>query len=241
MDVDAIVSRQVRRARQGRGWKLPDLAQALAEVGVPLSVASLSRIEAGRKGDEDSPPRPVSVRELLALARVLKVPPPYLVTPIPVPGRDKDGRPVPAPAWEPIELSDEVSLHPMKGLQWFLGVGEAGGDRWYDQEPYEAWVRMWVAQQSFTEAKREYDQLLAMGEDAWSDLGAYEEAKDLAKRSVYLWAREYEQACRDLVRRGVDPPLMPDDRLTLVARALEHHDDYLRWKRELQVHNVTED
>jgi transcriptional regulator with XRE-family HTH domain len=250
MDVDLMVGRQVRLSRSRLGWSLQTLSARLAEVGVPMSVATLSRVESGRgAGPDTSTPRPVTVRELLALAVALEVPPPHLVTPVPLPQPGKNGGQPQDQQWEPIELApDRPGLHPMMGLQWFLGLDEPttverrpvlsdANPTSTMALPYEAWVRLWIAQQAFDRARRDLESVTkAYGQAPWAD----DEAMTLAKGWVYAYAREYERAARDLAGCGVEAPLLDDERLALVAAALNRKGDYLTWKAELAPTTTTE-
>lgn len=65
------VAANVRRLRKRSGWSLAQLSERLEEVGHPLSVPVLSKIELGDRG--------IDVNDLVALGRALDVEPPSLL------------------------------------------------------------------------------------------------------------------------------------------------------------------
>lgn len=68
------VASAVRRYREGQSVPYTELSERLSRVGVPIPVLGLRRIEKGE--------RRVDIDELIALARVLGVPPILLVLPL---------------------------------------------------------------------------------------------------------------------------------------------------------------
>lgn len=65
--VGRVLAARARRAREARGWSQAELGRRMTEAGAPMTQTAVARLEGGGRG--------VLVDELLALARVLDVPP----------------------------------------------------------------------------------------------------------------------------------------------------------------------
>jgi transcriptional regulator with XRE-family HTH domain len=63
---EAAVARRVAILCEQRGWKYPELADRMAEVGCHIQVSALYRLQA-------DPPRSIKVNELIALANVFDI------------------------------------------------------------------------------------------------------------------------------------------------------------------------
>src|SRR5438034_4448875 len=81
------VARRVRELITDRKMTVPDLAARCADAGMPSLTAQTLYKLAGQRDPAKRKPRPVSVDELLVLARALDVPVPEL---LPVAGADDD-------------------------------------------------------------------------------------------------------------------------------------------------------
>jgi len=91
--------------RKERGLSLAELSARLDDVGVPMNLNGLHKIERGNRG--------VDIDELVAIARALDVPPLHLLFPI---GRDQTSPLLPdhdVPAWP--------------AAKWFTGEGPFPG------------------------------------------------------------------------------------------------------------------
>ncbi len=184
------------RFRKQRGLSLAQLAQQLEEIGCPLHLNTLNKIEHGRRG--------IDLDEVVALARVLRVPPLALVF--------------------PLGHQDVVDILPGQR------VGTWAAAKWFSgEEPFptadsdldEDWM------DSPTRAFRVHDDLLQQWSAARNAelsartraaLGQDEGEKRLAEQTVALQERTWQDVerrlrfCRKRMRdAGLDPGGLPDD------------------------------
>jgi transcriptional regulator with XRE-family HTH domain len=118
-----IAALRIREARTKHGWRVKDLAERCKKAGaVKLTAAVITNLETRRR-----PGREITLEEVLALARVLEVPPVQIMAPLNgnetleiVPGDDMD--PLEAVAW----LGDDDAVLP--------AVRHAGSARASDTE-----------------------------------------------------------------------------------------------------------
>ncbi len=118
-----IVAATVREVRGKRGMTVSDLAARCAELGAPrLTAQALYKLE-GQRDPAKRRPRPVTVDELMALARALDIAPLYLLTGL---GRDS----------EPYQVTGNVRERTGKVRQWICGTIEGGNMRGVDRLAY---------------------------------------------------------------------------------------------------------
>lgn len=101
------IGQRVARYRKQRELTVQQMSDALAELGVILKRPVLSNLENGYR-------RTVTVAEVLAIARVLGVPPLLLVAPV---GTD-----------EKIEILPGVKIDTWSAARWFTGEAPFPGD-----------------------------------------------------------------------------------------------------------------
>jgi transcriptional regulator with XRE-family HTH domain len=120
---------RIREVRRARGLTIAQLAEHCAQLGAPqLTHAAIDNIETGRRHEDGSRRRHITVDELLALALALNAPPMYLLIP-----PDDLEAPYPITATEVLPRYQVAS--------WFAGVGpilrpmsSAGDTRLYYSE-----------------------------------------------------------------------------------------------------------
>jgi len=78
MGNERALARRLRWEREARGWTYDGLAARMTAVGCPIQGSALFKVE------KNDPPRRVTVDELVALSRVLKLSVPDLLTPLEV-------------------------------------------------------------------------------------------------------------------------------------------------------------
>lgn len=100
--VGQVLAQQLRRVRESRHVTYTDLVKRLDDLGHPIPILGLRRIERGE--------RRVDVDDLVALARALRVPPVLLLFPV-----DAEG-PL-------VELVPGGFADPNAALAWFTGEG----------------------------------------------------------------------------------------------------------------------
>ncbi|MDP9430886.1 MAG: helix-turn-helix transcriptional regulator [Actinomycetota bacterium] len=93
------VTQNLRRLREERGVTLSGLSDRMGELGQPLGMTGLSKIENGRRG--------IDLDELVALARALEVPPLLLVFPLGV--------------QEAVEVLPGANVETWAAAKWFTG------------------------------------------------------------------------------------------------------------------------
>ncbi len=82
LTVSDVVAMRVREARKRRNLTTEQLALRCADLGAPeLTTQTLYKLE-GQRDPSVRPPRPVSVDELLILAKALRVYPVHLLVPV---------------------------------------------------------------------------------------------------------------------------------------------------------------
>ncbi len=113
-DVVAARVREVRgkRGKRGkRGMTVAALAARCAELGAPgLTAQALYKLEGRRNDPAERPPRPVTVDELLILARALNTPPLHLLVP-----PDDDDAPTP--------VTPGTEVPAVAARRWIRGFG----------------------------------------------------------------------------------------------------------------------
>lgn len=114
----ALIAQRVKEIREKKEWTQQDLADAVTEVGGPLTLSrtALAKLEAG-----GTRARNVSVEELLVLAVALGVAPIHLAVPPDSELADRPARRLkitPGNAARPAEI-----LHPDAARAWVRGVG----------------------------------------------------------------------------------------------------------------------
>jgi len=72
-----VFSRRVKEARESLGWSQQQLVDELKRLGYPMPRSSLTKIE-----NEHSPRADARLRDVLALASALRVPPVHLLVPL---------------------------------------------------------------------------------------------------------------------------------------------------------------
>lgn len=97
-----VVGENLAYWRKERGLSLAELSARMGDAGLPLNLNGLNKIERGNRG--------VDLDELVALARVLDLPPLLLIFPVGSPST--------------IELLPGVHVPPWLAARWF--TGEAG-------------------------------------------------------------------------------------------------------------------
>lgn len=130
------VGPNVRRLRTQQGLSLEQLSSRLAEVGTPMALNTLSKLERGVRG--------VDLDEVAALARALSVPPVVVIFPL--------------GAEELVEVLPGREMGPWEAVKWFSGEGPflvQMPDGYWATDDFEAW------QESPVQAFRQYDELLA--------------------------------------------------------------------------------
>lgn len=100
--VGEVLAQQLRRVREDRNVTYTELVKRLEDLGHPIPILGLRRIERGE--------RRVDVDDLVALARALRVPPVLLLFPVDAAG------PL-------VELVPGVLADPNAALAWFTGEG----------------------------------------------------------------------------------------------------------------------
>lgn len=100
--LSAHIAGSLKRVREGKRVTYTELVQRLADLGRPIPILGLRRIEKGE--------RRVDIDELVALARALRVPAITLLFPL-----DADGKVV--------ELLPGVLAEPRDAMRWFTGEG----------------------------------------------------------------------------------------------------------------------
>jgi transcriptional regulator with XRE-family HTH domain len=116
-----LIAQRVRKLREGRGWKVADLAARCKEAGMPrLTVQALYKLETQRDRS-DRAPRSVTVDELLVLAYVLDVAPVHLIA-----GLDDD---------TPLPVSPDWTVNAPGARKWVRGLVPLSGG---DKKRYEA-------------------------------------------------------------------------------------------------------
>lgn len=111
----AHIAASLRRVREAQRVTYTELVQRLSDLGRPIPILGLRRIEKGE--------RRVDIDELVALARALRVPAITLLFPL-----DASGRVV--------ELLPGVLAEPRDAMRWFTGEGPM--PHGLDQEEYGA-------------------------------------------------------------------------------------------------------
>lgn len=204
------IARQVRHYRQERGLSAQQMADRLAELGLPVQRAVLANLENGRRGN-------VTIAEVLALAKVLKVPPILLLFPI---GQS-----------ESIEALPDQRVPTWEAAKWFMGEDMLSPNRQYYEgdhlvsaevfaEDLDAWekgavpVRIYRQHDSLSREWRhatagaKQDRLKA--EQATNDevRASYERAAEVQERDVRRVEDQIRYTRRIAIERGLVPPAL---------------------------------
>jgi transcriptional regulator with XRE-family HTH domain len=120
----ALIAQRVKEIREKRGWTQQDLADAVADVGGPLTLSrtALAKLEAG-----GTRARNVSVEELLVLAVALGAYPVDLMVPVDDELADRPPRRLKVTPGNPARPAE--ILQPEHARAWVCGVGGPPADR----------------------------------------------------------------------------------------------------------------
>lgn len=97
---EQVTARRVRYLRERLGWSQQDLADKLANFGMPIDRAQLARLEGGKRG--------ISLDETMRLAFVLDVAPVHLITD-------------PEEGAEPMQTTPGAEVEPWEARAWVRG------------------------------------------------------------------------------------------------------------------------
>jgi transcriptional regulator with XRE-family HTH domain len=198
-----LVAAEVKRIRNERGMSAQQLADATAQLGLPMARSVIANLESKRR-------ETVTLPELFVLARALGVPPLLLLFPV---GRQQTVDTLPGGPADTLQAVD-----------WFIGqgrfpspyVGEGESDpatrlhRW-EVDPEEGWEEGAAALRLFAEHAR----AVADWEGAPSavrrtidrdDEGAFSEALDQRRGRA---EDAIHRARVEMRRRGLTPPDLP--------------------------------
>lgn len=141
------VAANLRVLRKQRGMSLAEVSEQLEQLGAPLSLNAVSKIELGNRG--------VDLDEVTALARALRVPPLLLIFPI---GRER---------WT--EVLPGAIVGTWRGAQWF--TGEAVYPRYRPPSTQAFWDGTDFADWRDTAPKyfREHDSIIGSWNRAYSE------------------------------------------------------------------------
>lgn len=198
-----MVAQEVQRVRGERGMSAQKLADATAELGLPIARSVIANLESGRR-------ETVTLPELVVLARALGVPPLLLVFPV---GRH-----------ETVDTLPGGPADTLQALDWFIGqarfpspyVGQGDRDpgtglhEWYvDSE--EGWEEGAAALRLFAEHAR----AVSEWEGAPSAVRRTIPRDDEAAFAELLDQRRgraedaIQRARAEMRRRGLQPPALP--------------------------------
>lgn len=177
-----LVASQVKRYRSERRLSAQQLAEACTALGVPLQRSVVANFENGRRNT-------VTVAELMALAKVLNVPPIMLIFPI---GQE-----------ESVEALPSGHVAPWEAAKWFTGEQPFPGEQ-DDQN--------WISAATPVVMYREHDRRV---EDWRWERGRLAHVSDRADRaSIEATVRKLEQriaeARQTMRQAGVTPPSLPE-------------------------------
>jgi transcriptional regulator with XRE-family HTH domain len=216
---------RIRQARSDKGWTQQELADRLAERGLPMSVPTLLRLEKGPRNGG----RSISLQEWLTLAAVLEVPPLLLLLPL--------------GATHEVAVTNELRMHPHLALDWIVGDAPPGhnpsegraapfaiGDvsAYYAAgEPLRAWRTLREAQSAFTRAEVRYR---SAAEEAADPLDGRPEVWERKRAEAWQECERLAPAFRDAllrVRSHGLPPAYGRAMVVALARALGERPDEL--------------
>jgi transcriptional regulator with XRE-family HTH domain len=182
----ASIAEQVRRYRKDCGLSAQQLADACTAVGLDISRSAVANFENSRRPS-------ISVAELLAFARVLRVPPLLLVVPL---GGD-----------QPTPLPPGIADSSWEAAQWFAGLGRTE----------DSVVRLFLRHDRYVDeaefASRKAAGARSMAEAAADDSrrAAHTATASAADQAVRL-AEEIITETRDDIRAaGLTPPALPPE------------------------------
>lgn len=176
------VARAVKRLREEQRLPYTELSERLAKMGRPIPVLGLRRIERGE--------RRVDVDDLMALARVLGVPPLMLLMPV-----GTDGQ---------IEVIPGRRVSTWEAAQWVTGESPFPGSADEETDDFNAWHRGGLP----LELYRQHDELCAAWNAEVKQL-IVESSKD--EQRLLPHERALGQLRRQMRRRGVLPPDLPPE------------------------------
>jgi transcriptional regulator with XRE-family HTH domain len=190
VDPVAVIARQVKELRTDKGWTAAQLGDALTEHGVKWDRFTVASLENGKRQN-------VTVKELLALAFVLDVPPDLLLF---LPDRVGEDR-------NALQVTPTVVTSMWRALSWISGESEdampgTSGDGTVPLARRRAWrvatrpIRLYRAWRMFFEAA-------ARAED----------------KTGLVFERAVEELARtlnEMVANGINPPPTPDDWVDLM-------------------------
>lgn len=187
-----VVASEVKRHRQRRGLSAQQLADACAELGLPIQRSVLANLESGRRTN-------LSVPELLVIAAALKVAPVLLVFPV---GREALS-----------EFLPERTAETWRAAQWFGGHGEdptptVNADR---ERVHRLPVRLYAdheqAIRRLSEARANAD---ALRTRARTENGDIARALELAEENVTHTVGILRDLRRYMRDQGIQPPAISE-------------------------------
>lgn len=178
------LARSLRRVREGRHVTYTELVKRLEEIGHPIPILGLRRIERGE--------RRVDVDDLIALGRALSVPPVLLLFPVDEPGAV-------------VELVPGVVADPDAALAWFAGEGPLPAG----SEPDASWE----ADAAPVLLRRRHQQLVSdwlTAQQLARRLAPDKQSSEELNYKLLTIAEDQLTALRAEMRRlGIVPPTLP--------------------------------
>jgi transcriptional regulator with XRE-family HTH domain len=204
-NVAKTVGKQVRRYRDLAGMSAQKMADALAELGMPIERSVLAGLENGRR-------KTVSVAEVIAFGKVLGIAPLALIYPV-----DED---------DPIEILPGQLSTPLAASKWFVGdtpfPDEAEG---LTEAQLWAWGGDATALSLVRKHDRDVQAVLTFLASARKLVSAAP-FSDEARASVQDLSTKAVQAVRrvrdELRARGVTPPPLPAEFMEIDGPAGAH-------------------
>ncbi|RBY94078.1 hypothetical protein DQ244_01570 [Blastococcus sp. TBT05-19] len=199
-----VVAQEVQRVRGERRMSAQKLADATAELGLPMARSVIANLESGRR-------ETVTLPELFVLARALGVPPLLLVFPV---GRR-----------ETVDTLPGGPADTLEALDWFIGQGRfpspyiGEGDRdpatglhQWEVDPEEGWEEGAAALRLFGEhARAVFDWESAPSavrrtiprDDEMAFTEALDQRRGRAEDAI-------QRTRAEMRRRGLQPPALPE-------------------------------
>lgn len=144
------VARELRRHRERRGLSAQELADACAEMGMPMQRSVIANFENGRRAS-------VGVAELLVFAAVLKIPPVWLIAPM---GFE-----------ESVRILPKDDGDPYAAAMWFCGGNARDGEEEaYGDNPVPLCEDLVFLVSQVADVKAEVEQAKAEAEKAAPEL-----------------------------------------------------------------------
>jgi transcriptional regulator with XRE-family HTH domain len=191
------IGRNLRQLRDERGVKLAELSDRMGQLGQPLGITGLSKVENGKRG--------VDLDELAALARALNVPPLLLIFPL---GKQPT-----------IEVLPGVEQPTWPAARWFTGE-EPFRSSALTRAEFEAWEEAATAYfrrqdrifEQWDETRERIDtirKMLAAGDPAKVEPFRSElEGRDQARVALEDQLKLHRRVMRD---HGLDPGNLPEE------------------------------